>query len=353
MPSSTSSSDSSARAWRRFATVLIATGAGGVLVLWLFVVLVDPFGRLPISLPFDRGPVDSNARYAFPLLARDQQFDGAIFGNSTARLLRPVTLDPVLDARIANLSMNAATPYEQSRLLEVFLAAHPAPRVVLFGVDTQWCEISTNRRFTDRPFPEWLYSGSPWAGYREMADLYSLEKAGQAFAEWTGLKKRVYGRDGYTRFVPDDSRYDPVRVAELMRDAVPYSARPGMIGPAAGWAMPNADLMRGAIAAIPPATRVLLFVVPVNHRMIPRPDTPEAALLAECKRRIAAIAAARAGGMLIDFMIDSPITSHDENYWDPWHYRVGIAERIAGDIGAAMRAVPSEDYVVRADAIMP
>ncbi len=320
--------------------------AGVMLAVWLFVVLVDPFGSLPISLPFDRSPVDSNARYAFPMLARDARFDSAMLGTSTVRLLRPVTFDGLFGARFVNLAMSSATPYEQSRLLELFLAAHPTPRLLLFGVDTQWCEIANYRRFTERPFPEWLYSGSRWAGYREMSDFYSIEKAWRALTQWTGFSPRVLGRDGYTRFVPDDSRYDPARVAQLMKGATPYGNRGGMIGPAATWNMPNMELMRAAISRVPAATPVLLLIVPVNHRLIGAQNTPEAELLDECKRRVAALATARGQTTLIDFMIPSPITSHDENYWDPWHYRIGIAERIAHDVAEAAAGRESADYRV-------
>jgi hypothetical protein len=45
-------------------------------------------------------------------------------------------------------------------------------------------------------------------------------------------------------------------------------------------------------------------------------------------------------------MIPSPITADDDNYWDPRHYRVGIADRIAGDLAAAAHGQDSADYRV-------
>jgi hypothetical protein len=212
-------------------------------------------------------------------------------------------------------------------------------------VDDQWCEIApTYRRFSDFAFPEWLYSASPWAGYREMASLYGIRKAGRAFVEWTGLAPRLQGRDGYTVFLPDEAKYDPERVATRMEGSAPHLAN--ATGAPEGWIMPTLALMRGAIAGIPPATRLLLVVVPVNHRMIPEPGTPEAAVLAECERRVAAIAAARPRTALLDFMIASDITRHDENYWDPWHYRVGIAARIVADLDAALHGAASAEVRV-------
>jgi hypothetical protein len=105
MSSSTFSSDR----WRRFFRLAIGTAALAVVIVYGFVVLVDPFDALPLSPPADRVPVASNARFAFPALARSARFDSALFGTSTSRLLRPVTLDPLFGARFANLAMNDAT----------------------------------------------------------------------------------------------------------------------------------------------------------------------------------------------------------------------------------------------------
>ena len=65
-----------------------------VAVLYAFVVLVDPWGSLPLDLPLDRVPVTSNQRFAYPMLARSDAFDSAMFGTSTTRLLRPAALNP-------------------------------------------------------------------------------------------------------------------------------------------------------------------------------------------------------------------------------------------------------------------
>ena len=54
----------------------------------------------------------------------------------------------------------------------------------------------------------------------------------QEFAILTGLKKQVYGSDGYTSFVPPDSQYDPARVAMHLRDDPPVIPTPGRGDPA-------------------------------------------------------------------------------------------------------------------------
>ena len=191
-------------------------------MIYAFVVLVDPFDTLPLSPPADRAPVATNARFSFPALARSEKFDSTILGTSTSRLLRPAVLDAEFGARFANLAMNDATVHEQSRMLSVFARAHPAARLVLVGLDVRRCVTGdTYEKLTQRPFPEWMYESNPWLGYREMFNLYAVQEAGQQFGILTGIKRRRYGRDGYTSFVPPDSEYDAARVAMHLRAAEP------------------------------------------------------------------------------------------------------------------------------------
>ena len=332
----------------RFCRVFLAAGAGLGAALYLFIVAVDPFAALPVHWPFDRGPVDGNARYAFPSLAREPEFDSALFGTSTSRLLRPAALDAALGGRFVNLAMNSATAYEQTRLMQVFLAAHRAPRTVAIGVDSEWCVSAGGaRRYGfDLVWPEWLYSGGPWAGYGSLFNLYALERAGRAFAEWTGLAPRRYGRDGYTRFVPDESAYDAAKVAASIAAAGPWTPPEVLGADPAQWAMPGLELLRANLAAIPATTRKLLFLMPYHRSLLPLAPGPAHDLLAECKRRVTAMAKATANAAAFDFMIASPITLDAANYWDPHHYRVAIAERIVGDLAGALTGQPSPDYDV-------
>ena len=314
-------------------------------VVYLFVVLVDPFDTLPLSPPADRVPVATNARFSFPALARSSRFDSANFGDSTSRLLRPVTLDPEFNVRLANLAMNDATAYEQSQLLQVFARAHPDARMVMIGLDVGWCGTGDQlQKFTPRPFPAWMYHGSPWRGYGEMFNLYAIQEAGQQFGMLFGIKREVYGRDGYTSFVPPDSAYDPERVAEHLRQAGPAIPPGERSGDPATWRFPALELLRTDLDALRPATRKLLYFVPYNHVLLPQPDSAGAAVWTECKRRVAALAEQVPNTVVVDFMRHSPITDHDDNYWDPLHYRVGIADRIARDLAAAVRGETSDDY---------
>ncbi|MEI7710007.1 MAG: hypothetical protein WCI94_01150 [Rhodospirillales bacterium] len=342
-----SSSISSSDPWRRFFRLLAGTVAVAAGVVYAFVVLVDPFDVLPLSLPADRPPVASNQRYAYPSLARSQQFDSALFGTSSSRLIQPEVLNPLFGARFANLAMNDATVYEQFRLFQVFIRAHPAPKVTMLGLDYRWCVTGPDyQRLTFRTFPEWMYRDNPWRGYREMFNLYTVQAAGQLFGIMLGIKKPDQGRDGYTGFVPPDATYDPARaLMHLTREgpAIPVGMRAGA---PESWTYPAMPVLRAMLTALPPETRKILFFIPYNHRLLPAPGSDGAAVWDACRAHAVAEAATVPNALVVDFMRVTPISSADDNYWDGIHYRTGIADRLAQDLAAASRGHISDDYVV-------
>lgn len=342
MSSSTSSSDP---AWRRFFQRAVATAAIGCAVLYAFVALVDPWGVLPFHIPAERPPISTNARYAFAGLARSDRFDAAIFGTSTSRMLRPASLNEAFGARFANLAMNAATAYEQSRLFDVFLRAHPRPRAVIIGLDHVWCDAGPLQRYTPRAFPEAFYEASPWPAYREMLSFYAMQEAGRQFAVLTGMMRPRYGRDGYTRFLPPEERYDAARAAANLPPLPPETSR-HIATPPADLPMPPMALLQRMVAATPGDTRLVLVFMPLYLGAQGAPGSGSAAVTEACKREVVAMARARPGTVVLDYWRASPITREPTNYWDPMHYRDAIAERIEAALSRAARGAPggSEDY---------
>ena len=343
MSSSISASDPRApdpRVWRRFALWLAGSSLGFFLFVYAFVAVVDPWGVLPLSPPLPRVPISTNARFSFPALARSQTFDAAIFGTSTTRLLRPALLDGMFGARFVNLAMNSATAWEQSRMLALFTRTHPAARMVVIGLDSAWC-TEVPQRTSGRPFPDWMYTGSPWRGYREIATLYAVQEAANQFAVLVGMKRRRYGLDGYTDFLPDDRLYDPARVAVRFAEWGPAPNLPA--GPSSAHVFPALSMLAERLAALPAETRKLLFFTPSHISQQGEPGSDIAALTAACKRAVAVIASGVPGVKVVDFLIPSPITRARDNYWDPLHYRVPIASRIMRDLLAASEGETSED----------
>jgi hypothetical protein len=321
----------------------------GVAAVYAFVALVDPWGVLPFHIPAERPPISTNARYAFAGLARSDRFDAAIFGTSTMRMLRPAELNQAFDARFANLAMNAATAYEQSRLFDVFLRAHPRPRAVVIGLDHVWCDAGPLQRYTPRAFPETFYEASPWPAYREMLSFYAVQEAVRQFAVMTGLMRPRYGRDGYTRFLPPEDRYDAARAAANLPP----------IAAGVDWTVPTPPvetdfpplaLLQRMVAETPAEARTILVFMPLWLGSQGAPGSGGAAQAEDCKRQVVAIAQARAGTVVLDFWRPSPITREPTHYWDPMHYRDAIAERIEAALRQAARTTPAqtEDYAVLA-----
>jgi hypothetical protein len=338
MSSSTSSSEDPAR-WALFLKRLLAFAAAPMVVCYAFIALVDPWGMLPLSLPLPRETVTTNQRFSYPMLARDSRFDSVVIGTSSARLLRPPLLDDVFGGRFANLSMNSGTAWEQSELLALFTRSHAAPRHVLIGLDMVWCETGPLRRLTPRPFPEWMYGANLWRGYAGILNPFAAEEAGKQALAMLGLARPRYGRDGWADFLPDDRLYDAPRAAANL---VPPAPEPAPAGTPV-FDFPQHALLAERLAALPASTRVLLFLVPYHVSLQPQPGTLEALRWAACRDAIAAVARARPGTVFADFMIPSAITREDINYWDPQHYRIGIADRLVRDLAEAAAGRPSPD----------
>ena len=308
----------------------------------LFIAIIDPWGMLPLSPPLPRVPVSTNARFSMPALAIAPTFNSAVVGSSSSRLLRPEVLDRLLGGRFVNLAMNAATAWEQSRMLALFTQAHPAARTVIIGLDGVWC-AETPERTTGRPFPEWMYGRSRWRGYGQVLNLYAVQEAASQLWVMLGLKRRRYGLDGYTSFVPPESAYDPVRVRlAFARWGVPPDL-PASNGP---HTLPALALLADAIRALPGNTRKIIFFTPAHVSQQGVLGSDFAATWASCKAQVATIAAEVPNAVVSDFLIAGPITSDTMNYWDPVHYRVPIADRIMADLAAAAIGQPTQDDAI-------
>ena len=310
--------------------------------MFLFVAVIDPWGMLPPSPPLPRVPISTNARFSMPALASAPWFDSAVVGSSSSRLLRPERLNSLLGGRFANLAMNAATAWEQSRMLALFTRTHPGARTVIVGLDNVWC-AEAPQRTTDRPFPEWMYRRSHWGGYGELMNLYAVQEAASQLWVMLGFKRSRYGLDGYTSFVPPEAAYDPARVdAAFARWANPADIRAAE----RDRAYPALPLLAEALQALPGVgrtTRKILFFTPSHVSQHGAPGSDFAASWSACKAQVVAIAASVPHVVVADFLIPSPITADRGSYWDPVHYRVPIADRIMADLAAAADGQPTAD----------
>ncbi|HJE22277.1 MAG TPA: hypothetical protein K8W01_01270 [Methylorubrum populi] len=327
--------------WRRFALLFLAVAALAGLACIGFVAALDPYG-VRAAPGRAQGPLmDGNQRFMYPQVARSGAYDGAVFGTSTARLLDPADLARAFGGRFANLSMNAATPYEQTELARLYLR-HNRPRVLLFGLDTTWCEPDADeRRLTFRAFPAWLYRpGMPWGALRQV-NWQSLGTAFEALMFRFGLRPARLGADGYAVFTPPEAAYDAARAAAHIRSAqatqAAAEAEPGYRPTPPDAPMPALAWLDALLAEAPPDTLKLVAFTPVHVSQQGAPGSPTAEREAVCKARVASLGRKR-GATVVDFRIPSPITAQAANYWDPLHYRMPVAGRIVAGLKAAQES---------------
>jgi hypothetical protein len=296
---------------------------------------------VPFSLPIERPLVSGSQRYAYPQIMRSRRFDAIVIGSSTARLIDPEELNGPFKARFANLAMNAATAWEQWTAFKYFRRVAGPPKVLIVGIDAQWCRVDADRERTAHGFPEWLYDDNRWNDFPNLFSSDTLEVAGRLVGYHLGLYRQRSRYDGFEVFTPPEADYDLARarrgiwsrdearpLPDLPPPQLPEEERRALKFPALAW-------MDGMLADLPPSSAKVLAFMPVHVAAQPWPGTHGAAVEAECKARIAAIARAR-GAKVIDWRIASPITTDDSNYWDGLHYRLPIAHRIARDLSAAV-----------------
>ncbi len=340
-----------------FIRMFFAVAAGLTAILWLLILLLDPYGVSPIRLPIARPIMDINQRYMYPQIVRSKAFDSLVIGTSTSRLLDPQQLDKAFGGRFANLAMNAATAWEQIELAKLSLRSNPVPKTFILGLDDVWCVDEKNLvKVTFRGFPAWMYDDNPLNDLPELLSAKTLEITGRLAAFHFGLMSERIRRDGYEVFTPPEDGYDLARAQfhiwkgyreQKVRAVVPAVVLPAKDAeklnfPALAW-------LDDLVGQIPAASERILAFMPLHVAAQPVPGSLGEAHYEVCKNRIAALARLR-GVRLVDFSIPSAITTNDTNYWDPLHYRLPIAGRIVDGLKTAAetgRDAPDGIYRIR------
>jgi hypothetical protein len=323
--------------WRRFLLTLLTSFALFAAICYGFILVLDPYQNVPFSPALPRAPVAQNQRYAYPALARDRDFDSAIVGTSMIRLLKPARLDARLDARFVNLAMNSATAYEQVQMNALFLRHHPAPKVMIYALDDSWCRATEEaERYTFREFPEFMFDEKRWNDLRYLFNDKALENAVRMFELLRGRREPKYGSDGYFDFTRDFGAYDLDRTRQrIYGGTIPPAPLPVVdLEPKVEDVprMANLELLPSLLEAPPPATRVVLLIPPMHVWHV----QGNAAGYRECKRQALSIATRRPNILVLDYLLDGPITREDRNYWDAIHYDDFVAERIEREVAAGL-----------------
>lgn len=328
--------------WGQFLRIALGGLAALLAIAFGFIVLMNPYGHLPGRVFGAHVIMDINQRFQYPAIARSGAYDSAVIGTSTSRLLDPDRLDAALGGRFANLAMNDARAWEQYRLALVFLQHQPRARTLLVGLDWVWCAGDADvDRITSRGFPDWLYDDNPWNDWLYLLNPRTLEFAGRVAAHRLGLRPPRIAANGFEVFVPPESAYDPVKVEKLLWEGRPKEIKAVVPAyaptehDARNWQFPALAWLEEILAAAPAGTRRVLAFMPVHVARQPVPGSQEAAREVACKARVADIGR-RHRAAVLDFRIPSSLTTRDENYWDPLHYRLPVAGRIVDDIARAV-----------------
>jgi len=331
-----------AEGWKRFVTVFLVALSGSVVCVYLFILLVDPYGIIPFSLPFERRIVSISQAFVYPQIVLSKKYDSLIIGTSTSRLLDPEYLGGRFNVRLANLAMNAMRAWEQREMIDYFGRRVGPPKVLIVGIDRVWCDQDADVvRHNPYGWPNWIYDDNRWNDYLYLFNQPTVEIAVRLMGNKLGLYRERIRFDGFEVFTPPESTYDLDRARQhIWQDVKPEtSSNPTLLtlslAEKASLSFPALKWLDETLQSLPISTVKVLAFMPVHIAEQPWPGTKDAAVEAECKTQIVEIAR-KSGSKVVDWRIHSPITREDVNYWDNIHYRLPIAQRIQQELADAI-----------------
>jgi hypothetical protein len=338
MSSSTSSSDTDASSgWARWLVTYAATLAGGFVLLYLFVLVSDPFSTGRFT-PFQAIDVAISVRtHANAGRVRDPSFDSAILGNSISTRFEPERLNALTGRQMLQLSIPGLGPDEQLAMARAFVRGRPHTKTIIAMLETHWCATDDGKLLRYPQFPHWLYESSDLEYLRNVLSREAVQAAFHRVAIRMGLAREPARRDGY---VPGDQRgvWSIARVADLETRPRPRTAPPLA-------SFPALDRFEAFAHAIDPRAEIVMVLLPFHVSALPEPGSPAAAWLEACKARIRSIVQSRPRTLFIDRMVEDDIARDANHFWDATHVRDHVVRRIEDDIAGAirrMRALPTD-----------
>lgn len=320
---------SDALQWSSFLRLFGTATAALFIGLVAAVILLDPFdtGRfalLKVPAVPEQGPRTANASRG-----RDPAFDGAIIGNSHIQLISPENLRRATGIPFVSLIVPATVPKEQFVLLDYFLRTRVRPpRALVFGIDQFWCRAAEPEN--EKPFPFWLYDPDPMRYLVGLIRHDALERLLPRLQRALGLSRKPRARpDGYWDY-EQYRTWDAAKIGALLAariDPTPLNL---------SGRFPSIEHLGRRLAQISAETAVVLVRPPVYKTSLSVPGTPLASVDAGCREALARIAAGRDRTYLVDWHRDRPENDRIENYFDPTHYRSGLARLVEAEIARAL-----------------
>jgi hypothetical protein len=155
--------------------------------------------------------------------------------------------------------------------------------------------------------------------------------------------KSEYGIDGYHEFTGPMEDYDLDKARENVYGSVkpkPYKIanQPFVMTKKQREQLPfgTLDKLDTMLSKLPVTTQKIIIFSPYHAYYQSPTRSRNGIVWQECKKRTATLASKYQNTYVLDFMIKSPITREDSNYWDHKHYTVKVAEELGFIIGNAV-----------------
>jgi hypothetical protein len=313
------------RVWRRFALVFLGLFGGGIALVYLALLVIDPYdtGRFPTFMK--PGVVDSGQRTSNPSHGRDPRFDAAVIGNSRGQMLDPAMLSELTGLSFVQLTTPASGPREQMTMLRFFMEHHHKVDAIVFSVDERWCRHDPALPVI-LPFPFWLYRGD----FEYLSNLLSTRAL-------TFAARRIKMEIGLTP--ADDARgYQDYETGHV-RNFHPRARGPvnkPVVAPL-DTAFAGFEILDSMLTELPVQTRVVFLMSPVYQEWFDELDPQIVADIPRCKAEFAQRAAARPRTAFLDYFVEGPISHDAESFMDTQHFRLNIARMLEKRIAEALR----------------
>jgi hypothetical protein len=306
--------------WRRFLWPFALTFAAGLAIPLGLVLLADPYGVSPVRLISSEVVIPTQRRYIVPDIVRSGRHDSFIVGTSTVNSINPEWLEAAFGGRFANVAIHGATPYEQTRVLDLVLRQKPVPRMVILGFDDVWCSRTEPARYHPQAqFPEWLFDDARAPHLAHLLNWRAVELARRKLEiAWDASKPRV-APNGFFDDLPDDATWSLEKaMLRLATGVKPSNSERATISPV----FPGVSLLEKTLSRSADSTFILGVFMPIYLQQGASPLAPDA-----CKSVIAAVLRQHRGAAL-DFMVPTAWTTNPNNFWDRLHFRRSIAEAL-------------------------
>jgi hypothetical protein len=322
--------------WRRFLWPFALTFAAGLAIPLGLVLLADPYGVSPVRLISSEVVIPTQRRYIVPDIVRSGRHDSFIVGTSTVNSINPEWLEAAFGGRFANVAIHGATPYEQTRVLELVLRQKLVPRMVILGFDDVWCSRAEPARYhRQAQFPEWLFDDALAPHLTHLLNWRAVELARRKVEiAWDVSKSRV-APNGFFDDLPPDTTWSLEKAMPRLT-VKSTSASTASSSDAPEW-FPALSLLEKVLGRSADSTRLLGVLMPSYLQRGAHSAAPDA-----CKRVIATLFRRR-GGTTLDFMLPSAWTTDANNFWDRQHFRRAVAKALPARMRDGLDGRPSPD----------